>query len=37
MIARLEKGDQDLTPTLSTINKVMNTLGHEVDFIIKAA
>jgi len=37
MIARLEKGDQDRVPTLSTINKVMNALGHEVDLVIKAA
>ncbi len=35
MIARLEKGDQDRVPTLSTINKVLSALGHEVDIIIK--
>lgn len=37
MIARLEKGDQDRVPTLSTINKVMSALGHQVDLIFKAA
>ena len=31
MIAKLEKGDQDRTPTLSTINKVLAALGYEAD------
>lgn len=35
MIARLEKGDQDRTPTLSTINKVLAALGYEADLTIK--
>ena len=37
MIARLERGHQDRVPTLATINKVMNTLGHEIDLVIRAA
>ena len=35
MIARLERGDQDRTPTLSTINKVLSALGYEADLTIK--
>lgn len=35
MIARLEKGDQDRIPTLSTINKIFKALGYEVDLKIK--
>ena len=35
MIARLERGDQDRVPTLSTINKVLNALGHEANLVIK--
>jgi len=37
MIARIEKGDQDRVPTLSTINKILNALGHELELVIKAA
>jgi len=37
MIARLERGDQDRVPTLSTINKVLNILGYEVELSIKKA
>lgn len=35
MIARLERGDQDRIPTLSTINKVFGALGYEVDLVVK--
>lgn len=35
MIARLEKGDQDRTPTLSTVNKVLSALGYTVDLVFK--
>lgn len=35
MIARLERGDQDRIPTLSTINKIFVALGYEVDLVIK--
>jgi len=35
MIARLERGDQDRIPTLSTINKVFGALGYEVDIVVK--
>lgn len=35
MIARLEKGDQDRIPTLSTINKIFSALGYEVDLRIR--
>lgn len=35
MIARLERGDQDRVPTLSTINKVLAALGYEADLTIK--
>ncbi len=34
MIARLERGDQDRIPTLSTINKVFRALGYEVDLVV---
>lgn len=37
MIARLERGDQDRVPTLTTINKVLSSLGYEIDLIIKKA
>lgn len=37
MIARLEKGDQDRVPTLSTINKVLTALGYEADLTIRKA
>ncbi|MCY4644021.1 MAG: helix-turn-helix domain-containing protein [Bacteriovoracales bacterium] len=37
MIARLEKGDQDRVPTLSTINKVFKALGYEVEIGVKKA
>lgn len=37
MIARLERGDQNRTPTLATINKVLSALGYEADLIIKKA
>jgi len=37
MIARLERGDQDRVPTLSTINKVLSALGYEADLTIKKA
>ena len=37
MIARLEKGDQDRVPTLSTINKVFKALGYEIEVGIKKA
>jgi len=37
MIARLERGDQDRVPTLSTINKVFKALGYEVDLNIREA
>ena len=37
MIARLERGDQDRVPTLSTINKIFKALGHEVEVGIKKA
>ena len=36
MIARLERGDQERVPTLSTINKVFICLGYEVDLVLKA-
>lgn len=35
MIARLERGDQDRVPTLTTINKVFGCLGYEVDLVLK--
>lgn len=35
MIARMERGDQDRIPTLSTINKVFGALGYEVDLVVK--
>ena len=35
MIARLERGDQNRVPTLSTINKVLFALGYEADLVIK--
>ena len=35
MIARLERGDQDRIPTLSTISKVFGALGYEVDLVVK--
>jgi len=35
MIARIERGDQNRVPTLSTINKVLSALGYEVDLVIK--
>ena len=35
MIARLERGDQDRVPTLSTINKIFKVLGHETTVVIK--
>ena len=35
MIARIERGDQDRVPTLSTINKVFRALGYKVDLKIK--
>jgi HTH-type transcriptional regulator/antitoxin HipB len=35
MIARLERGDQDRIPTLSTLNKVLNVLGREVELVVK--
>ena len=35
MIARLERGDKDRVPTLSTINKVFRALGYEVDLKVK--
>lgn len=35
MIARLERGDQDRIPTLSTINKIFGALGYEVDLVVK--
>jgi len=35
MIARLERGDQDRIPTLSTISKIMRALGYEVDLVFK--
>ena len=35
MIARLERGDQDRVPTLSTINKVFKALGYKIDLNIK--
>ena len=35
MIARIERGDQDRVPTLSTINKVFKALGYKVDLKIK--
>ncbi|RLA61588.1 MAG: hypothetical protein DRQ88_00875 [Epsilonproteobacteria bacterium] len=37
MIARLERGDQDRVPTLSTINKVLLALGYKADLSIKRA
>ena len=37
MIARLERGDQDRVPTLSTINKVFGALGYELEVGIKKA
>ena len=37
MIARLERGDQDRVPTLSTINKVFKALGYEIEVGIKKA
>lgn len=37
MIARLERGDQDRTPTLSTINKILAALGYEADLTIRKA
>ena len=37
MIARLERGDQDRIPTLTTINKVFSCLGYAVDLVLKAA
>jgi predicted transcriptional regulator len=35
MIARLERGDQDRIPTLSTINKIFSALGYEASLTIK--
>lgn len=35
MIARLEKGDQDRVPTLSTIHKIFGALGYKVELKIK--
>lgn len=35
MIARLENGDPNRVPTLSTINKVLRSLGYEVDLNIR--
>lgn len=35
MIARLENGDPNRIPTLSTINKVFRALGYEIDIHIK--
>ena len=37
MIARLERGDQDRVPTLSTINEVLAALGYEADITIRKA
>lgn len=35
MIARLEKGDQDRVPTLSTIHKIFGALGYKIELKIK--
>ena len=35
MIARIERGDQDRIPTLSTINNVFKALGYKVELKIK--
>jgi DNA-binding XRE family transcriptional regulator len=35
MIARMERGDLDRIPTLSTINKVFGALGYEVGLVVK--
>ena len=35
MIARLERGDPNRIPTLSTINKIFRALGYEIDVSIK--
>ena len=37
MIARLERGDQNRVPTLSTINKIFKALGYEAEIGIKKA
>lgn len=35
LIARLEKGDPQRTPTFETINKILNALGYTVEFNLK--